>query len=208
MKLGLFGGTFDPIHRGHVDPVRRAREVAGLERVLYLPTARPPHKPDHDPAPPWARFTMVELALLDEVELHVSAHELTPGRPAYTVETLEHFHRERPDDELHLILGEDSLARLTSWRRWRDLVRRARLVVLGRSDGSPKDAYEELPDELRDALFEGGGAPAPPIAVECALTEDVSATEIRRRLARGERPPAGWLHPRVVDYIQKYTLYR
>lgn len=206
MNLGLFGGTFDPIHRGHVDTVRRAREEAGLERVLYLPTSDPPHRPDHEPASPWARYAMAELALLDEADLHVSAHELTPGHTAYTVETLEHFRRERPDDVLYLVLGSDSLARLTSWRRWRDLVGLARLVILARPGWQPAAVEEDLSAELHELLFEGGGAPAPPVRVECAV--DVSATEIRRRLARGEEPPEGWLHPRVLDYIQKYNLYR
>lgn len=206
MNLGLFGGTFDPIHRGHVDTVRRAREEANLDRVLYLPTAQPPHKPEWAPATPWARFAMAELALLDEPELYVSAHELTPGRSAYTVETLEHFRSERPDDALHLVLGSDSLAQLTSWRRWRDLVTLARLVILARPGWQPEAVEEGLSDELHRLLFEGEGAPAPPVTVECAV--DVSATEIRRRLARGEEPPKGWLHPRVLDYIQKYNLYR
>lgn len=208
MRLGLFGGTFDPIHRGHVDTVRRARQVAELDRVLYLPTARPPHRPDHDPASPWARHVMAELALLEDRGLQVSAHELTPDRPAYTVETLEHFHDQRPEDVLHLILGSDSLAELTTWRRWRDLVGLARLVVLARPGWNPREVREEMSDELHGLLFGDvpDGAPAPPVVVEVSV--DVSATEIRRRLARGEEPPEGWLHPRVVDYIQKYTLYR
>lgn len=208
MNLGLFGGTFDPIHRGHVEPVRCAREVAELHRVLYLPTAQPPHKEERDPAPAWTRHAMAELALLDDEALHVCAYELTPNRPAYTVETLEHFRRQHPDDVLHLLLGSDSLAHLTSWRRWRDLVPLARLVVLARPGWDPREVRESLSDELHGLLFEGapGGAPAPPVVVECAV--DVSATEIRRRLAAGEEPPAGWLHERVIDYIQKYDLYR
>ena len=101
MKIGLFGGSFDPIHRGHVEPVREARRRLGLERVIYLPTATPPHKPRRALAPALARFAMVELALLGEEGLYVSAHELTPERPAYTVETLEHFRRQMPEAELH-----------------------------------------------------------------------------------------------------------
>ena len=99
MKLGLFGGSFDPIHRGHIDPVREAKRTLGLDRVLYLPTARPPHKPGRVLTPAYARYAMVEMALLGEDGLYASTHELTPDRPAYTVETLEHFHRTLPGNE-------------------------------------------------------------------------------------------------------------
>src|SRR5947208_4241718 len=102
MKVGLFGGSFDPIHRGHIEPVRKARRALGLDRVIYLPTARPPHKPGGALAPAPARYAMVELALLFEDGLCASAYELTADRPAYTIETLEHFRAELPDAELFL----------------------------------------------------------------------------------------------------------
>ncbi len=132
MKLGLFGGSFDPIHLGHITPVRAARRELGLDRVIYLPTARPPHKPDRILAPAHARYAMVELALLDEEGLYASAHELTLERPAFTIETLEHFRREMPDAELFLLIGGDSLADLHHWVRWREIPAAARLVVLAR----------------------------------------------------------------------------
>ena len=81
MKLGLFGGSFDPIHRGHIEPVQAARKALGLERVIYLPTAVPPHKPGRILAPAHARYAMVEMALLEEEGLYASTFELTLGRP-------------------------------------------------------------------------------------------------------------------------------
>jgi len=200
MKLGLFGGSFDPIHRGHIEPVRAALAEAGLDRVLYLPTARPPHKQGQRLAPPWARFAMVELALLGEPQLQVSPYELQLERPAYTVETLEHFHREQPDAELHLLIGEDSFRDLSKWVRWRDIARLARLLVLARplADATPGP----LADELR-ALAEG-----PTVRFVRDRPVDVSSTEIRAALGRGEAPPAGALADPVVQYIHKYKLYR
>ena len=200
MKLGLFGGSFDPIHRGHVDPVRAALAEAGLDRVLYLPTARPPHKQGQRLAPPWARFAMVELALLGEPRLQVSPYELQLDRPAYTVETLEHFHRELPDAELHLLVGEDSFRDLAKWVRWRDIVRLARLVVLARplADAPP----EPLSDELRALAAEST------VRFVRDRPVDVSSTEIRAALGRGEVAPAGALADPVVQYIHKYKLYR
>jgi nicotinate-nucleotide adenylyltransferase len=200
MKLGLFGGSFDPIHRGHVEPVRAALAEVGLDRVLYLPTARPPHKRTQRLAPPWARFAMVELALLDEPRLQVSPYELQLERPAYTVETLEHFRRELPDAELHLLIGEDSFRDLAQWVRWSDIVRLANLVVLARPLGGATPA--PLPDELR-ALAEG-----PTVRFVRDRPVDVSSTAIRAALERGEEPPAGALADPVVQYIHKYKLYR
>ncbi len=200
MKLGLFGGSFDPIHRGHVEPVLAALAEVGLERVLYLPTARPPHKQGQLLAPPWARFAMAELALLGEPHLQVSPYELQLDRPAYTVETLEHFTRELPDAELHLLIGEDSFRDLTQWVRWRDIVRLARLVVLARPAGENSTA--PLADDLR-ALADG-----PTVHYARRRPVDVSSTEIRAALGRGEVLPAGALADPVVQYIHKYRLYR
>lgn len=198
-KFGIFGGSFDPIHAGHVAPVRAARAALGLERVFFLPTAHPPHKPGHRLAPALARYAMVELALLDEEGLFVSTHELGDG-PSYTVETLEHFHAELPGSELHLLLGSDSLAELPSWRRWRELPQLATLVVLTRP-GWQEMLRDELPAELQRAAATGRllfveNEPVP-----------VSATALRAILAAGGEPPAGAIHPLVLDYARKYRLY-
>lgn len=212
MKLGLFGGTFDPIHRGHVEAGRSARTEAGLDRVLFLPTADPPHKPPRV-APAWARLVMVELALLDEGGLYASPHELTPGRTAYTVQTLEHFRNQMPEASLHLIVGSDSLAQLHTWKRWRDLLRLARLVVQRRPGWAPERLLEEVPAELGAALEEGeeaavryrDGLPAP---VWVGEPTEISSTDLRATFGRGEKPSEDLLPPRVLDYIRKYDLYR
>jgi nicotinate-nucleotide adenylyltransferase len=199
VKLGLFGGSFDPIHRGHVEPVQEARRMLGLERVIYLPTALPPHKPGRRLAPPLARYAMVELALLAEEGLYASPHELTLDRPAYTIDTLEHFRRQLPDAELHLLVGADSFLELPHWHRWRDVVAAARLVVLSR----PGWETVRPPDgELAELLAAG--------RVELLRQRpcEVSSTRLREMLGRGERPPAGWISDLVVDFAVKYSLYR
>lgn len=201
-KLGLFGGSFDPIHAGHVAPVQDARTAAGLDRVLYLPTARPPHKPGREFAPAWRRFCMVELALLDEPGLYASARELTPDREVFTIDTVEALAAELPDAELHLVIGSDSLAELETWRRWRDLIERVRLVVVVRPGSEPEAIAPGLPPELRSRLEAGR------IRFVAQRPLPWSATALRETLKRGEEPPAGALHPRVLDYIRKYRLYR
>lgn len=202
MRVGVFGGSFDPIHRGHVEPVEAARRVLGLDRVLYVPTARPPHKPERRLAPPLARFAMTELALLGRAELEVSPIELLEARPTFTIETLERLRLERPGDELWLIVGADSLAGLHTWRRFRDLLAGFPIAVLARP-GFERAALAatlapELAAELERARVEWVENPPLPI----------SASEIRARLARGEEPPAGWLDPLVLTFLRKYRLYR
>jgi nicotinate-nucleotide adenylyltransferase len=199
VKLGLFGGSFDPIHCGHVLPVQAARQALGLDQVLYLPTAHPPHKARRKLAPPHARYAMVEMTLLDEEGLFVSPYELTLGRPAYTAETLEHFRSVEPAADLHLLIGSDSFADLHHWLRGLEIPRLARVVVLARPGWQA--AADALPPELRELAEDGRVVflHQPPI--------DVSATRLREMLARGEQPPAGQVHPSVVRYVQKYKLY-
>jgi nicotinate-nucleotide adenylyltransferase len=200
MKIGLFGGSFDPIHQGHIEPVREARRALGLDRVIYLPTAKPPHKPGRSLAPPLARFVMVELALLREEGLEVSPHELTLERPAYTIETLEHFRRELPEAELFLLVGSDSFADLPHWVRWREIPQVARLVVL------PRPGWElaTVPLDLEVAAL----ASTDRVLFLRQRPVDASSTRLRELLAAGLPLPAGVVPDLVVRYVQKYDLYR
>jgi nicotinate-nucleotide adenylyltransferase len=198
MKVGLFGGSFDPIHRGHLEPVKQARRQLGLERVIYLPTAVPPHKPGHRLAPPLARYAMVELAILHEEGLFASPHELTLDRPAYTAETLDHFQHLLPGAELHLLIGSDSFLELPHWFRWRDVAAAARLVVL------PRPGWELTAVAAPLAALLASGR----VQVMEQPPHEVSSTRLREMLARGERPPAGWMPDLVVDFVHKYSLYR
>ena len=202
MKLGLFGGSFDPPHRGHIEPVREACRRLGLDRVLYLPTAQPPHKRERRFAPAHARYAMVELALLAEEGLYASAHELTLSRPAYTADTLAHFAALDPQAELHLLLGADSFTQLHAWRRWRQIPRRARLVVLARPGWEEERIRREAPGEVLELLEAGRASLLPGPAI------DLSSTRLREILGRGEEPAAGALPPLVLDYVRKYALYR
>ncbi len=202
MKVALFGGSFDPPHRGHVAPVKAALTEFKLDQVFYLPTACPPHKPDRRMAPDWARMCMVELALLDEPHLLVSNHELTPGKTAYTVDTVEHFAKLLPEAQLHLIVGSDSFAHFDRWVRWREIASMASLIVLDRPGWSEQRLRAEAVPEVL-ALLDGGGA-----RLASAVAPDLSSTALRARLERGNPPSVGALAPPVLTYIQKYSLYR
>lgn len=200
MKVGVFGGTFDPIHRGHVAPVAEARRQLELDVIYYLPTASPPHRGKPPTASPFARYVMVELALLHEDGLEACTWEMTPGRNAYTVETLERFRRELPGADLHLLVGSDSLAQLPTWRRWRDILGLARLVILRRPGWRPEESMGPA-EELRSA-FEAGR-----VHLVDHAAHELSSTAIRTLLARGEQIPPGALAPLVIHYLRKYKLY-
>ncbi len=195
MKVGLFGGSFDPVHRGHLEPVRQARAALGLERVIYLPTARPPHKSARS-ATALQRYAMVELALLGEEGFFASPFELK-GETCYTVDTVEHFRGELPGAELVLVIGADSWAAFTSWREWRRILTMTELAVLVR----PGWETGELATPIADAYARGrlhfvANEPWP-----------VSSTELRRCLGRGEEISPDTVPPLVLDYIRKYRLY-
>lgn len=200
MRLGLYGGSFDPIHLGHLRPVMQAVEQLQLDRVTYLPTGNPPHKPDVDFAPASRRFAMTEIALLGYERLQVSDLELS-DEPSYTIDSVEHFRRLAPGADLHLLLGSDSLARIDTWRRWRDLFDQASLVVLARPGWSREAVLGHVPDEVREAIHDGS------VSWVDNRPLDISATEIRRRLRAGWQLPRDWVPEPVLDYVRKYSLY-
>lgn len=201
MKLGLFGGSFDPIHRGHVEPVLDALRTLGLERVVFLPTAQPPHKRDQELAPPTARYVMAELALLEHPELQVDAFEMRPDGPHYTVDTVRYFRDRLPDARLHYLIGADSLSELPRWREAEELLAAVELVVLARPGWSAEDSLTRLAPEER-SLLDGARIHR----VENRLC-DVSSTRLRAQLGRDAREASSALHPLVLRYVAKYGLY-
>lgn len=199
-RIALYGGSFDPVHWGHVWPVLAAREMASLDQVIYLPTAEPPHKVSQRFAAASVRFAMVELALLDQPALVVSDYEMRQG-VAYTVETLEYFRQTRPDDELHLLIGLDSWRELETWRRYEELPELATILVMTRP-GQELGSAEARPAALQDAVKNSRVQFLEGPEVELA------SRDLRRRWAAGEEPTSEQVPPLVLDYLRKYRLYR
>lgn len=202
MRVGLLGGSFDPIHAGHVSGALAARRALELDEVLFLPTAEPPHKRDGCAAPAAARYAMVELSLLEQDSLLVSDFELTLGRPAYTIDTVTHFLAIRPRDTILLLLGADSFLDLANWVRWREILAAVEIGVMARPGWSLEASGGRVPAELEEGLERGR------VRVIANPPHPASSTEIRGRLARGEQIPAGWLADPVLRYVRKYRLYR
>ncbi len=195
MRVGILGGTFDPIHLGHLEAATASLACAGLDEVFLVPAGRPPHK-----AAPVAsgsdRLEMCRLAAAGHPHLRVADWELLRDDPSYTVDTLRSFHAERPGDEPFLILGWDAAREIRSWREPDEVQRLARLVIVARPGLANPD-----PEALRDAGLD------PARVTLCLITTpDVAAREIRRLSEHGQSidslVPAG-----VAEYIRKRDLY-
>ena len=193
MRVALFGGSFDPIHRGHVAIATAAADEFGLERVLFAPTGRQPLKPEGASASFADRVAMAKLACAGNVRFEVSEVDAPreDGEANYTVETLERLKREMPGAELFVIVGADSFRDLPRWREPERLLRLAEWIVVSR----PGFRVEESAGAMERVRVLGG------------VHVDVSATELRARLERGEDCsdvlPAG-----VMEYIRGHELYR
>jgi nicotinate-nucleotide adenylyltransferase len=194
-RIGLMGGTFDPIHEGHLEAATAALDCAQLELVLLVPAGRPPHKRGTR-ASAADRLEMSRLAAAGRPGLGVWDWEALRSDPSYTVDTLRTFRAERPADEPFLILGWDAARDLRSWREPEAVLRLAELVVVARPGlDSP------TPDALRAAGID------PDRVILCLVgTPDVAATSIRRRAARHESLD-GLVPARVEDYIRERGLY-
>ena len=145
MRLAIFGGTFDPIHKAHLAVARRAADRFQLDRVLFVPASHPPHKAGITHAPYDHRVRMAELACQGEARFEVSRLE-EGGRRSYSIDTIEKLQaRIGPADELFFIIGADAFAEIRTWRRWEDVARRVRFIVVSR----PGHLYEDA----------AGGAP-------------------------------------------------
>ncbi len=193
-RIGIFGGTFDPIHEGHLAVARTARDAFDLDLVLFVPAPRPWLRPRGPVVPAEDRLAMVRLAIKSERAFDASTVDLDRPGTTYTADTLRDLRKEYgPEPEFYLVLGADSIRHLDRWARIDSVLRRCTLAAVGRP-GASKPA--ELPGEHpgNQARF-----------VEGPMV-DVSATEIRRRLAAGESC-AGMLPSAVERYIREHGLY-
>jgi len=204
MKIGICGGTFDPFHRGHLEPVLAARESMQWDRVLYFVAYRQPFKEKGGSASGYHRFAMAALATQSIDDVWISSWELEREGVSYTVDTLEHLRSEYPEATLDWIIGDDNLARLSEWKRIDRIFELANFVVLTRVAPAIPPANDAVPDCVCDA------ATRPPhgaIAYAQNATIPISSTEIRRRVRAGESIDA-LVDPRVSRYIQHNRLYQ
>lgn len=204
MKIGICGGTFDPFHHGHLEPVLGARETMQWDRILYVVAHRQPFKTEQESVSAYHRFAMAVLATERFDEIYVSSWELERQGTSYTVDTLEHLRSECPDATLDWVIGDDNLARLAEWKRIDRIFELANFVVLTRVAPAILPANDAVPDCACDAATRPQhGA----IVYAENTTIPISSTEIRRRVRAGESIDA-LVDPRVSRYIQHNRLYQ
>ncbi|RUS48756.1 nicotinate-nucleotide adenylyltransferase [Cohnella sp. AR92] len=192
MRTGLMGGTFDPIHIGHLIAAESAMEAAGLEEVWFIPTNTPPHKPQPGAAAR-ERRDMAEAAIAGRPGFRVEAQELERGGVSYTIDTVIALQERDPEREFHWIVGTDMMNDLPNWRRIEELAERIFFVCLSRQGEESEES--SLPEFLRSKLL---AAPMPPIGI--------SSTDIRERRRSGRS--IRYLVPSAVqDYIERNGLY-
>jgi nicotinate-nucleotide adenylyltransferase len=197
VRIGVFGGTFNPPHLGHLVCAQEAYVQLGLDLVMLIPVFTPPHKPLEDDPGPEHRLEMCRRAVTGDERFAVSALEISRPGPSYTVDTLQELHAKEPDNELFLILGGDVAAGLPSWREPATVVELATPAVVNRR-GTPRaraaEGLSELPGGARARFFS-----MPWIGV--------SSTMIRRRVKTGL--PIRYLVPdAVASYIEAKGMYR
>ncbi len=213
MRIGIFGGTFDPIHLAHLRIAEEVREACSLDRVLFLPAAAPPHKEPGSALPFAQRVAMVEAATADHPAFGVS--DLEGRRPGknYSVHTLEELHREHPGEAFSFIIGMDSFRDIATWHDYRRLFTLANIVVAARP-GVPRGKPQELlPVAIRDQFCYDVAAQALRHQSGTSLIFleetylDISSTRIRELLATG-RSIRYLVPPAVGDFINLHGLYR
>jgi nicotinate-nucleotide adenylyltransferase len=187
MHIGICGGTFDPFHRGHLEPVLHARDEMKWDRVLYVPAWKQPFKSDRESASGWHRFAMAALATRDYDWMYVSDIELQRGGTSYSVDTLAALHEQYRGAQFDWIIGADNVAQLPRWREAERLFSLARFVVLTRHGA--------------------GDANVPNVVYANTPPVPVSATEIRQCVREG-KPIDAFVDPLVARYIHHYGLYK
>ena len=224
-RIAFYGGSFDPLHNGHLTIAHRLSELFAFDEFVFIPAFHAPHKKDKKPTSAFHRFAMLALATNDEEHIKVSRIELdVPERP-YTVETLGKLKSELTDAEIFFVMGADSWADITTWREWETVLTMVNIIVVTRPDY--EIGFEHVTDAIRERIVDLR-VPSPKsqdpgqkpnrlgtwdlglgtkIYITDAVEIDVSASEIRQKI---REKTAGWqpdVPPPIVKYIEKYELY-
>jgi len=219
-RIGVYGGTFDPPHLGHLAIAERLVDAFALDRLLMVPAAIPPHKRGQTISSPFHRLAMLALATAESPRLYVSPIEVEPGATPYTVDTLRRLQQDQPDDCLFFVMGADSFRDVSCWHQYEELLTRYSTIVAMRPGFPGEEAASwqglagHLPVRLQELVVDLRGGRRPTIAqmesqhiyLTDYVTVDVSATNIRLAVAQG-RSLGDLVPPSVASYIEKYQLY-
>lgn len=193
---GLLGGTFNPVHRGHLSIAREAMRLFRLEEVWFIPCGVPPHKPAAGLAPNHDRLAMLELAIADEPRFKALSLEFDRAGPSYSLDTITELQEAHPDRTFVFIIGADTLPELHTWHRPLDILERIRMVTLARPGFVPDPEAIQLPPPWPERLLAD---------LQTGSPVDAASREIRMELAAGRTSPL--VPDSVIRYIQEHNLY-
>lgn len=213
-RLGILGGTFNPIHLGHVHAARIVRSRFDLDRVLLIPSSIPPHKEGQDVASAQHRFRMVELAVGEDQSLEPSPIEIESPGPSYSIHTLDRLTEEFPESLIFFILGIDAFLEIETWREYRKVLDRCAFIVMSRPGYILEDAQGVLAGDLKGRFVHlkdhddprDPGLPARPIFLTDIEALDIASSRIRK-LVRENAPITGMVAESVGAYIKEHGLY-
>lgn len=213
-RVALYGGTFDPVHQGHLEIAHKVSQLFEIEKVILIPAHAAPHKLDRRVTSPFHRYAMLAMATQDDLRLEISTVELeAPHRP-YTVDTIDYFQQTLgATSDLFFIMGADSWSEITTWREWQRLLTMSNHIVVTRPGCELIEAYPEVRDRIVDLrandLKEVDQLPAGfRIFFTDVVMKDVSATRIRSLVSAGRFDEIVELVPvPVAEYLKKYRIY-
>jgi nicotinate-nucleotide adenylyltransferase len=204
--IGIFGGTFDPVHYGHLRSALEVKEIFGLTEVRLIPSAQPPHREQPAATAPM-RQRMLELSIQNQPGLMIDTRELNRHGASYMVDTLKSLRQEFKDEPLLLFIGSDAFNQLKTWHQWQHLFDYAHIVVMTRPGFKIKNLDEFFKDRLVGERSELAHTVAGKLYFQQVTQLDISATAIRNMIAEQQNP--GFLLPdTVIAYIRQHRLYQ
>lgn len=207
-RIAYFGGTFDPVHNGHLSVARSLVKLFELDQFIFLPAFHAPHKPDRQPTSEFHRFTMLCLATENDAHISVSTLELDKREKRYTIDTLKELKERHPNDEIFFVMGADSWMDIRTWRDWENVLLSSNHIVVSRPGYEIKT--DHVTDAVRERIADRIGQTNYPdhrIYFTDAVKYDASATELRDDLSDGVLDRESDIPAAVAKYIEKYDLY-
>ena len=189
MKIGLYGGSFDPVHLGHLLVAQAAVEELGLDRLFFIPAAQSPFKPENPPASAAIRLQLLRLALAGKTNCEIDELEIQRGGISYTVDTLRDYAKRFPDAEIFYLIGADNISKLNEWREPAELAKLAEFVAIPR----PGEATAQFPKQFRGKMLKG-------------FPVEISSSQIRARIKAG-LTIENLVPPFVAEAIRNARLY-